>query len=119
MASHPVISARFAGAEQIGEVKLHGLPLAAKKGLCPVIIICCTGDAAMLIDPFTGEGIGNAMMSGMFAAQHAKRCIESRGFSAQNLKAYDKDVYDRLWSELLLSTVCSSWSTFRRCSISS
>lgn len=103
IASHPAISPRFAQAEQIGEVKLHGLPLGSKKRPLSGDNYMLIGDAAMLIDPFTGEGIGNAMMSGMFAAQHAKRALESGDFSAASLKAYDKATYDRLWSELLLS----------------
>jgi flavin-dependent dehydrogenase len=61
------------------------------------------GDAAMLIDPFTGEGIGNAMMSGMLAAQQAKICITQNDFSTTAIRHYDKAVYERLWSELLLS----------------
>jgi geranylgeranyl reductase family protein len=103
IATHPAISPRFAGAEQISEVKLHGLPLGSKKRPLSGDNYMLTGDAAMLIDPFTGEGIGNAMMSGMFAAQQAKLSLESNNFSAQTLRAYDKRVYDRLWSELLLS----------------
>ena len=103
IATHPAIAPRLAGAEQVGEVKLHGLPLGSKKRPLSGDHYMLIGDAAMLIDPFTGEGIGNAMMSGMLAAQQAKHCIESGDFSAQNLKAYNKAVYDRLWSELLLS----------------
>ena len=33
------------------------------------------GDAAGLVDPFTGEGIGNAMFSAKFAMQIAKKAI--------------------------------------------
>jgi geranylgeranyl reductase family protein len=103
IATHPDISPRFANAEQIGEVKLHGLPLGSKKRPISGDHYILTGDAAMLIDPFTGEGIGNAMMSGMFAAQQAQRCLDASDFSAEVIEAYDKAVYDRLWSELLLS----------------
>ena len=34
------------------------------------------GDAAGLIDPFTGEGIGNAMASAKIATKIAKKCFE-------------------------------------------
>lgn len=103
ISTHPDISKRFTNAEQIGEVKLYGLPLGSKKRSISGDHYMLTGDAAMLIDPFTGEGIGNAMMSGMFAAQQAIRCIETNDFSQKMLGQYDKAVYDRLWSELLLS----------------
>jgi geranylgeranyl reductase family protein len=103
IASHPAIAPRFREAEQIGEVKLYGLPLGSKKRQLSGDHYMLTGDAAMLIDPFTGEGIGNAMMSGMLAAQQAKLCMGAGDFSAKKMMAYDKAVYDRLWSELLLS----------------
>lgn len=101
--SHPAIAPRFAAAEPVGDVKLHGLPLGSKKRQLSGNNYMLTGDAAMLIDPFTGEGIGNAMMSGMFAATQAKLCLEAGDFSAKALKQYDETVHKRLWSELLLS----------------
>ena len=62
-----------------------------------------TGDAASLIDPFTGEGIGNALVSGMFAAETSLQCLEQKEFSSDFINQYDKAVYERLWSELNLS----------------
>ena len=62
------------------------------------------GDAAQLIDPFTGEGIGNAMMSALYAAQQVERSLIQNDFSAATLKQYDEEVYQRLWPELLLSS---------------
>ena len=103
ISTHPSIKDRFVNAEQIGEVKLHGLPLGSKKRSLSGDHYMLIGDAAMLIDPFTGEGIGNAMMSGMLAAQQTKACIEQKDFSTTAMRSYDKAVYDRLWSELLLS----------------
>ena len=103
IATHPAIKGRFAHAEQIGEVKLHGLPLGSKKRTLSGDHYMLIGDAAMLIDPFTGEGIGNAMMSGMLAAQQAIACIKAKDFSTKTIAQYDKTVYDRLWSELQLS----------------
>ncbi|MBS1622606.1 MAG: NAD(P)/FAD-dependent oxidoreductase [Bacteroidetes bacterium] len=101
--SHPAVRMRFEQAEMIGDVKLHGLPLGSKKRPLSGDHYMLVGDAAMLIDPFTGEGIGNAMMSGMLAAQHVSRCIATQKFDAATMQQYDKAVYDRLWSELLLS----------------
>ncbi len=101
--NNPAISARFKNAEKIGEVKLHGLPLGSKKR--PIsgdnYILC--GDAALLIDPFTGEGIGNAMLSGMYAANQAAQCLSAHNFNASFTKNYDAELYKRLWPELLLS----------------
>lgn len=101
--SHPAVRMRFEQAEMIGDVKLHSLPLGSKKRPLSGDHYMLVGDAAMLIDPFTGEGIGNAMMSGMLAAQQVSRCIATQKYDAATMSQYDKAVYDRLWSELLLS----------------
>ena len=103
IATHPLLRERFSTAERIGEVKLHGLPLGSKKRPLSGDHYMLIGDAAMLIDPFTGEGIGNAMMTGMLAAEQAATCLASDDFSATTMLAYDQKVYNRLWSELLLS----------------
>ena len=101
--NNETIKNRFSDAEQVGDVKLFGLPLGSKKlKLYGDNYLLC-GDAGQLIDPFTGEGIGNAMMSGMYAANQIEKAIETNNFSALFLKQYDKDLYERLWSELLLS----------------
>ena len=62
------------------------------------------GDAASLIDPFTGEGVGNALNSGFHAAEHIADCYQAQTFDAQFNKSYDKRIYDKLWNELRLST---------------
>jgi len=100
---HPVISQRFQNATLEDDVKGFGLPLGSKKRKISGSNYLLIGDAASLIDPFTGEGIGNAMFSGMFAAQHAAQCFEANNFSAAFNAQYDAAVYARLWSELKLS----------------
>ncbi len=98
--AHPVLKKRFANATLIDDVRGYGLPLGSKKRPISGDSYMLIGDAASLIDPFTGEGIGNAMMSGMLAAQQA---IASSDYGAKALKQYDTVVYRRLWSELSLS----------------
>ena len=61
------------------------------------------GDAASLIDPFSGEGIGNAMLSGKKAAEQALACFQKDDFSAEFIQNYDKIIYKKIWSELSLS----------------
>lgn len=100
---HPEFKQRFAHAEMIGEVKLHALPLGSKKRKISGDNYMLLGDAGMLIDPFTGEGIGNAMLSGIIAAQKIADCMEQNDFSRELTAKYDDAVYKRLWSELLLS----------------
>ncbi|MCS6819351.1 MAG: NAD(P)/FAD-dependent oxidoreductase [Chitinophagales bacterium] len=103
IAEHPALKQRFNHAEFTETVKLYGLPLGSiKRPISGHHYMLC-GDAAMLIDPFTGEGIGNALLSGIFAAQQAIHCLRTNNFSAQAMKGYDEKVYQRLGRELTLS----------------
>ena len=61
------------------------------------------GDAASLIDPLTGEGIGNAMLSGRFAAEQAIRAHAVQRFDAATLKPYQDHVLDKLGEELKIA----------------
>jgi menaquinone-9 beta-reductase len=100
---HPEISKRFKSAKLEDKIRLHGLPLGKPNRKISSERIILTGDAAALIDPFTGEGIGNAVISGMLAAETTARALDKNNFSAVLLSEYDKAVYRRLSSELKLS----------------
>ena len=101
--THPDISERFQSAEMIGDLQGWGLPLGSKKRKISGDHFLLVGDAASLIDPFTGEGIGNGMISGMIAAQQIQKAIASNCFDKAFLASYDKKIYETLGSELRLS----------------
>jgi flavin-dependent dehydrogenase len=101
--TYPQLKERFKDAALEGDIKGFGLPLGSKKRTISGDNYMLIGDAASLIDPFTGEGIGNAMMSGMLAAKQADTCLKQQNFSASFMKAYDEAAYRRLWPELSLS----------------
>lgn len=100
---YPQLSERFKNAEPVDDIRGYGLPLGSKKRAISGDNYMLIGDAASLIDPFTGEGIGNAILSGYTAAQQAKEAIESQNFSGTALKKYDEAIYRRLGDELSLS----------------
>ena len=100
---YPQLKKRFQHAEIADEIRGYGLPLGSKKRSISGDNYLLIGDAASLIDPFTGEGIGNAVMSGMLAATQAGKAVQENNFSASFLKKYDEAVYGRLWDELKLS----------------
>jgi menaquinone-9 beta-reductase len=112
LANHPSFKKRFANALQDGEIHGWGLPLGSKKYPLSGDNFLLTGDAASLIDPFTGEGIGNAMLSGITAAEFATKAIRTDAYDAASLRAYDRSIYSRLGSELQLSHTMQRLSSF-------
>ena len=71
------------------------------------------GDAAGLVDPFTGEGIGNAMESGKIAADIVLKAKKINNFSNQILSGYDKVLWEYLGSELKTSTLLLKLAHYR------
>lgn len=78
IANHPLFKGRFKDAEMVpGSAKGWQLPFGSprkKEKLQPrrntMNGIRLVGDAASLVDPFSGEGVGNALVSGEMAARH-------------------------------------------------
>ncbi len=101
--THPKLKERFKEAIPMEKPKGFGLPLGSKKVACSGNRFLLLGDAASLIDPFTGEGIGNAIRSGRVAAEHLEKAFQQKRFDASFNQAYDKEIYRRMWSELRLS----------------
>jgi len=103
LVDHPRFKERFAGARRLGPIRGWGLPLGSKPRKMAGDGWMLVGDAASLIDPFTGEGIGNAMVSGWRAAEWAARAKMAGRFDAAYLAGYEHEVMDRLRNELRLS----------------
>ncbi len=80
------------------------LPMGSRRWKLSQDHLMLVGDAGALIDPFTGEGIGNAMLSGKIAAEIAVEAIKEQDFSANRLREYDEKVYQKIGQELQIST---------------
>lgn len=93
----PEVAERFKDAIPLEDIKGFGLPLGSKKYAISGERFMLCGDAAALIDPFSGEGIETAMESGKFAAERALACFAEQQFSATFMKAYDERVYKKMW----------------------
>lgn len=103
IASNPRMRERFRNAHPLEKAKGYGLPLGSRKRSISGTGYLLTGDAAGLIDPFSGEGIANAIRSGRIAADHVVSCFKRNCFSAAYNKAYDAKIYRSMWRELRLS----------------
>ena len=100
----PEFRERFKDAELLGDIQGWNLPAGSKRRTIHGNGFLLVGDAASLIDPFTGEGIGNAMCSGKIAAQTvAGLCRNGNDFSAAALATYPKDLWKALGGELNLA----------------
>ncbi len=100
---HPEVSPRFKNAKPLESIKGFGLPLGSRKRTCSGHRFLLLGDAAGLIDPFTGEGIGNAIRSGRIAAAHLIKALEQNRFDAGFNTLYDEEIYGKMWKELRIS----------------
>lgn len=98
--THPDISPRFVNANALELPKGFGLPLGSRRLPVSSHRLLLTGDAASLIDPFTGEGIGYAMTSGRLAAETARSL---RDYSEASLKSYDALLWSKIGTELSTS----------------
>lgn len=93
------IKHRFRKGYALEEVKTWGLPLYNKKTKLVNNKAYLSGDAASLIDPFTGEGISNALWSGKWAAEEITDLLQNK----KPIISYQQKVYKKLGAELKTS----------------
>ncbi|RMG78072.1 MAG: geranylgeranyl reductase family protein [Bacteroidetes bacterium] len=101
--THPLFKERFKNATLESKIQGFPLPLGSKKRRLSGDHFMLVGDAGHLVDPFSGEGIGNGMYSGFIAAELAEKCFEQNDFSANFMRAYDERVARVLGKEMQLS----------------
>lgn len=103
--NNPNISPRFKNATLDGKILGWGLPMGMEQQPVSGDNFLLTGDAASLIDPFSGEGIGNALYSGMLAAYAIENALTADKYDSEFLKvAYDDVLYKRIGDELRIGT---------------
>ncbi|MCB9496818.1 MAG: NAD(P)/FAD-dependent oxidoreductase [Fibrobacteria bacterium] len=101
--ANPLFQERFARAKPMERPVQWELPLGSKRRRMFGDGWLLAGDAAGLIDPFTGEGVGAAMHSGKMAAHAAKEAIDAGDVSSAFLQRYDDRFWAYLGPELMLS----------------
>ncbi|MEL6629453.1 MAG: NAD(P)/FAD-dependent oxidoreductase [Bacteroidota bacterium] len=101
--THPGFQSRFQQAEMQGPLRGFGLPLGSTWREIVGDGWILTGDAAGLIDPFSGEGIGNAMLSGKIAAEQMMAAFEAQDFSQVFLQPYVQKLRKKIGKELQVS----------------
>lgn len=107
--NHPNLSKRFENATALESYKGMGLPMGSRHMKRSGDRFLLLGDAGYLIDPLTGEGIGNAIRSGRVAAEHVLKAFEANRFDADFNLRYDREIKRRMQGELNFSHRIAGW----------
>lgn len=101
--NEPLIKKRFKGAEAEGKITGWRLPFGSHKRRLAGEGWLLIGDAASLVDPFSGEGVGNATISASIAADVIDKAIKEDELGLQRLAEYERRVWEELSDELELN----------------
>lgn len=71
--------------------------------------VLLAGDAASLSDPLVGEGVGEALLSGVAAGETAARAVSEGNFSGSFLKQYQKEIRQRLNPDFRFASLFQNW----------
>jgi geranylgeranyl reductase family protein len=110
----PTFRGRFINAKPVEEPVGWNLPVGSKHRQMVGNGFMLMGDAAGLIDPFTGEGIGNALYSAKYAVEVAREAIAAEDVSAEFLNRYDERLWASIGGELKVSTQLQKIGRYRR-----
>jgi flavin-dependent dehydrogenase len=101
VASHPRFKRRFSHANEVqGSFRGWQLPCGSERRRIAGDGWMLVGDAASLIDPFSGEGIHNAMLSGKLAAESAAHALRNGTIHTGGLMPYERAIWSELGREL-------------------
>jgi geranylgeranyl reductase family protein len=111
--SSPYFKDRFAQATPVEKPVGWNLPVGSKRRKSYGNGFLLLGDAAGLIDPFTGEGIGNAMYSAKHAIKTVQEAVAANNYSEDFLARYEKELWAEIGNELKVSTKLQKLGRFR------
>jgi geranylgeranyl reductase family protein len=97
------LTARFESAHQVGPIK--GFPIRTDFQRSQTIgdRMLLVGEAAGLVNPFTGEGIDYALESARIASESLMACFEQGDFSRRSLSRHDRALRHRFQRLFVLS----------------
>ncbi|MBO9199555.1 MULTISPECIES: geranylgeranyl reductase family protein [Niastella] len=100
----PVLKEKFKDASLVGSLQGCGLPMGSRWVTMSGDHFLLVGDAASLIDPVSGDGIGNAVLSGKLAAEQVKQCFATNNFSEAFVKSYEQLLYKKAGADMRRKT---------------
>lgn len=90
MENNPKVAAMFVDAEPMENPRGWGLPLITPKREIAGERYALIGDAAGMIEPFTGKGIGPGMMSARICSEHLARALKENNY---DMSGYQRHIY--------------------------
>lgn len=96
------LAPRFKNAQPLESTKGWGIPMAGCKRKAYGNGWLLVGDAASIVSPTSGEGIGTGMFSGFIAAHFLQRSVQQNKYDEKMFTAYQREIHKRLKQEELL-----------------
>ena len=97
--SDPVLIKRFTNAHPLETVKGWGIPMSGSKRKVHGDGWLLLGDAASMVCPTSGEGIGSGMISGYVAAKFLQRAMQQNDFGGHMFTHFYREIHKRLNTE--------------------
>lgn len=95
----PLLTERFKNATALETVKGWGIPMSGTSRKASGDGWLLIGDAAALVCPTSGEGIGMGMISGLVAARFLQRAVIKNDFSERMFTNFHREIHKRLTTE--------------------
>jgi len=96
----PILREKLKKATPESELQGCGIPLGSRWATMSGDHFLLAGDAACLVDPISGDGIGNAVLSGKLAAEQAIRSFQQQNFSKLFLQQYEQQLYKVIGADM-------------------
>ena len=94
------LSSQGVAIRNLGDIKVHPLPLASETlPLVPKRQMALVGDAAAMIDPFTGEGIHYGIWAGRALGRIVGRCVNAGDVQA-GLERWEKAYVEQFGKDM-------------------
>jgi len=96
----PRFAGRFDAAQLQGASGGWSIPLASARRACAGNGFVLIGDAASLVDPFSGEGIGNGMLSASIAADTLSDAAKQGAVSEGKCREYGRALWEEIGNDI-------------------
>jgi geranylgeranyl reductase family protein len=106
----PTIKKRLIRGGEVESIKTWQLNFGSQKQLQHAYDgAILVGDAAGFINPLTGGGIHNAMISANLAGQTIIDALQNGDTSREGLKVYEKQIHEEMWRSMRRSYFIQRW----------